>query len=268
MLFPDRGMISINNFLTTPGFFRNDRVMKQRSILTAAVFASCLLVLTVVAGPEPLPSGKEMKQVAPLPPPPPECSWTGFYLGIHGGGEFGHSETADFVTGRSFGYHESGFNGGGQFGYNWQWHCLVLGPEFDFGYMNLDGKGSEHPFTGVHGETDSDFYTTLRGRIGMTLDWHGCWLVYGTGGAIGLDYTTRFHVDPDFFDARRSDFDWGYTLGGGVERMLTRHWSVKTEYLYFSLDDQSFSNTQSGITGHFNAETTGHIVRAGLNYKF
>jgi len=42
------------------------------------------LALTAVAGPEPMPSGKEMKQVAPAPP---ECdyTWTGFYFGGNAG---------------------------------------------------------------------------------------------------------------------------------------------------------------------------------------
>jgi len=253
--------------------------MKQLIRLMGVVFACGALGTTAFAGTETY-SGKEMKQVAPAPPP--MCEWGGFYVGLHAGGQFGHSETAEsftveglgMETGPKFGYSESGFNGGGEFGYNWQWNWLVLGPEFDVGYMNLEGRGT--PATGFHGETDSDFYTTLRGRIGVALDWHGCWLIYGTGGAIGTNYTTRFHIDSIDFDARTSDFDWGYTVGGGIERKLTPHWSVKAEYLYFSLDDQSFQNTRTLLiadefrtfTGRFTGETFGHIIRAGLNYKF
>ena len=240
--------------------------MNQLIRLMGVLTVGSALATAAFAGTE-MYSGKESKVVAPAPPP--MCEWGGFYVGLHAGGEFGHSETFDGVVDRRFGYDESGFNGGLQFGYNWQWHWLVLGPEFDVGYMDLQGKGLEPGFGDtVHGKTDSDFYTTLRGRIGVTLDWHGCWLVYATGGAIGVNYTTRFHIDPDFFDARRSDFDWGYTVGGGIERRLTPHWSVKAEYLYFNLDDQNFGNTQSGVTNHLNGETFGHIVRAGLNYKF
>jgi outer membrane immunogenic protein len=244
--------------------------MKQPSPL-AIVFSFCvMLATTALAGEE----FKESKAV--VPPPPPMCDWTGFYLGLHAGGEFGHSETFDSVTDLRFGYEESGFNGGGQLGYNFQWNCIVLGAEFDAGYMNLNGSGDEpHPPVApgfiVRGETDSDFYTTLRGRLGVAPG-NGCWLLYATGGVIGVNYTTRFHVTldgNDFFDARDSDFDWGYTVGGGIERKIfNRHWSMKVEYLYFALDDQSFGNTQSGVTAHFDTHTFGHIVRAGLNYSF
>src|SRR5439155_12426661 len=117
--------------------------MKQ-VIRIIGVLSTCSALATgAFAGTE-MYSGKESKAVAPAPTPT-LCDWTGFYVGLHAGGQFGHSETGETFTveglgtemGPKFGYSESGFNGGGQFGYNWQWHCLVLGPEFDVGYMNL-----------------------------------------------------------------------------------------------------------------------------------
>jgi opacity protein-like surface antigen len=50
--------------------------------------------------------------------------------------------------------------------------------------------------------------------------------------------------------------------------MLGHHWTVKAEYLYFSLGDDHFSGVSGGTRYGFDAETQGHIVRAGLNYKF
>src|SRR6266850_8552542 len=119
--------------------------MKQLIRLTILFCACAALALTAVAGPEPLPSGKEMKQVAPAPLP--ECNWSGFYIGLNVGGQWGHSEdrdldaysTADF--GNIWGYDESGVIAGGTVGYNYQWNWLVLGIEGDLGYMNIDGSG-------------------------------------------------------------------------------------------------------------------------------
>jgi opacity protein-like surface antigen len=222
----------------------------------------------LLAGTGSFQDSKDIKEVAPVQPQTDLCDWSGFYVGMHSGGQFGRSQTHDFATGRVFGYEESGFNGGLQFGYNFQWHWVVVGPEFDAGYMNLNGRGDETRFPGVHGETDSDFYATLRGRVGARLNGGGCWLVYATGGAIGLNYTNRYHVDPNFFDARGNDFDWGYCVGGGIERMLARHWSVKAEYLYFNLAEQSFGEPIGGVPVDFRGETQGHILRAGLNYRF
>lgn len=243
--------------------------MIKQALLTTIV--SCVVAVgsdPTFAGTAVVRDSKDAKQIATEPAPPPICDWTGFYVGVHSGGQFGDSATHDFATGRVFGYDESGFNGGLQLGYNFQWNWLVLGPEFDVGYMNVQGRGEEPNFAGVHGETDSDFYTTMRGRVGVKLNCGGCWLLYATGGAIGMNYTTRYHVDPNFFDARGNDFAWGYTLGGGVERKIGEHWSVKAEYLYFKTDEQSFGEPIAGVPLDFRAETRGHIIRAGLNYHF
>lgn len=258
--------------------------MKQIVRLTILFFACAALVLTAVAGPEPISGGKEMKQVAPAPSP--ECNWTGFYIGLNVGGQFGHSETFDldhFDFNRDngeWGYSESGVVASGQLGYNFQWNRIVIGPEFDLGYMNLEGSANPKPdnpvFNGNRGETDSDFYTTMRGRIGFTLD---CWLIYATGGAIGVNYSTRMIDDcntgpcgPFLINTSRTDFEWGYTVGGGVERLIGRHWSLKADYLFFALDKQDFSGFETGVgvaaPFHFQAKTEGHIVRAGLNFHF
>src|SRR5437763_9314656 len=159
--------------------------MKQLIRLTILFCACAALALTVVAGPEPLPSGKEMKEVAPAPLP--ECNWSGFYIGLNVGGQWGHSENKDLddwnFPDKPWGYHESGVVAGGQVGYNFQWNWIVLGIEGDFGYMNLDGSGVEpgSPGNDTCGETDSGFYTKIRGRLGISF---GDWLFYGTGGGI------------------------------------------------------------------------------------
>ena len=262
------------------------RAMKQLIRLTILSSACAALTLTAVAGPESLPSGKEMKQVAPAPLP--ECNWTGFYIGLNVGGQFGHSEDLDLddynFQGQLWGYHESGVIAGGQVGYNWQWRWLVLGVEGDAGYMNLDGRAVQPAARTSNddtvGSTDSDFYTTIRGRLGVAFN---SWLIFGTGGAIGVNYEQRLRDDCDdlsvgcglgLIDARKYDFDWGYTVGGGVEKMIGCHWSIKSEYLYYSLDTRTFSGVETGPVPafgdrfRFRGETTGHIIRAGLNYKF
>jgi outer membrane immunogenic protein len=250
--------------------------MKSLTHLTIAVFASSVLALTVVAGPEPVSSGKEMKEVAPVPPPP--CDWTGFYIGLNAGGQFGHSETKDlddyWNVDRPWGYHESGFVGGGQAGYNYQWRWLVLGPEIDLGYMNLHGHGIEpdtnFPPSGPNtGASSSDFYATFRGRVGVAVD---SWLFYATGGGIGVNYETKDYDPGENFYGSAKNFDWGYCVGGGIERKIGCHWSVKVEYLYFDLGKETFTGSsptyQPGNSFRFDADTAGHIVRAGLNFHF
>jgi outer membrane immunogenic protein len=254
--------------------------------IVAFIAVACLA--TSSAGPQIISGSKEMKEVAPAPAP--ECDWTGFYIGVHAGGQWGHSEDRDldaFATanfGDEWGYDQSGAVAGAQLGYNWQWHWLVLGPEMDLGYMNLDGKGVSD-FDRVNfnsdtpGSTSGDFYATFRGRIGVAL---GKFLIYGTGGGIVANYETNVDEDCNLFPcgsiplhAHKQQFDWGWTGGGGVEFMIGCHWTIKAEYLHFKLDDQDFSGNQQDFTFtpinqfHFTGiGAEGNIVRGGLNYKF
>jgi outer membrane immunogenic protein len=152
---------------------------------------------------------------APLPAPAPVYNWTGWYAGVNAGASFGHVKT-DFndgpvslsngtVTGTftpGIGFdttYPSGFIGGGQIGYNWQYSPLiVVGIEADFqGALERDSENLNRPFTapatfsngtlglsaggtaGTSYTTQIDWFGTVRGRIGY---------VWGNGGV--LSYVT------------------------------------------------------------------------------
>ena len=65
----------------------------------------------------------------------------------------------------------------------------------------------------------------------------------------------------------------GWTVGGGLEYAFTNNLSVKAEYLYYDLGKRKVPvNLQpvgpAGGSYVSRFENTGHIVRAGLNYRF
>lgn len=252
--------------------------MKTLTRFLIITFVSTGLALVAFAGPEPMRDYKD-KVVAPVPPP---CDWQGFYIGGHIGGQWGESATTDLdgynlVRNDRSRYDESGFIGGGQAGYNFQWKWLVVGVEGDLGFMDLDGKGIQPasvPF--FHSDTiagtNGDFYATFRDRIGVAFN-H--WLFYATGGGIAVDYRTSV-VDTNptapgvgTINAHEQELDWGWCAGGGVEYQITCHWSVKGEYLHFDLDNQDFhAVANTGADFHWSAQTKGDIARAGINYHF
>jgi len=95
-------------------------------------------------------SGKEMKQVAPAPPPC--CDWSGAYVGLFGGYKFSVVDTNLDLNGNwdieglhdfhqrveSAGSQDLDNDGGelgGLVGYNWQFGCWVLGVEAAGGYL-------------------------------------------------------------------------------------------------------------------------------------
>jgi outer membrane immunogenic protein len=273
--------------------------MKQLIRLTILFCACVALALTVVAGPEPLPSGKEMKQVAPAPP---ECdfNWTGFYIGLNVGYGWGNADTdfdplPDPVTffslePQSLNPDPSGFIGGGQIGYNFQWNWLVLGVETDFQGTDMEGHDRRQPFDDITGSIANgnpdvfleahermQWFGTARARIGFVPMCR--LLVYATGGlAYGnVDYSAQTNFDNGVtYPVSFSETNLGWTVGGGFEWALTHHWSVRAEYLYYDLGDHSrtepklFGGVPTGgvdfVRNTF--ETTGNIVRGGLNFKF
>jgi outer membrane immunogenic protein len=257
--------------------------MKALTYSLIAIFACAVLTFTGYAGPEPIRDYKDAKTVVPVVE---GCNWTGFYIGATGGGVFGDSDATDiddynvvFGADRSWSYDASGFTGGIQIGYNHQWKWLVLGIEGDLGYLGLDGAGRQpgSPGDDTFGKTDSDVYTTFRGKVGVAFN---CFMLYFTGGGIGIN--TEFSVidDDDIPPAGTAlghggvnEFQWGYTLGGGGEYAFNRHWSVKMEYLFFSLERERFafngvSQIGTPFVTNFDTQTDGHILRGGLNYRF
>jgi outer membrane immunogenic protein len=175
-------------------------------------------------------------------------NWTGFYVGINGGGGWGRSEfTAPFPTGS---FDTSGGLVGGTVGYNWQMGQLVFGLEGDIDWSGIKGSAV---CVGTTCETRNDWLGTARGRIGYAFD---RFLPYITGGAAfgnvkntvaGIGSTDQANV--------------GWTIGGGLEASIAGPWSAKVEYLYVDLGD---SGSVLGSTADFRS----NVVRAGLNYRF
>jgi outer membrane immunogenic protein len=181
----------------------------------------------------------------------------------------------------------SGFIGGIQIGYNHRIDRLVVGLETDFSYFGLKGNATASglatsgtpsttdPFTSAQSQR-MDWLATLRARLGYAAS--DALLLYATGGlAVGKveDSTLlRFFTigGTTFFGARSSTLA-GWTAGGGGEYRVGGNWTVKIEYLYFDLGDTVLPgidvvspNQPFQTRRHF--EHSGHIVRAGLNYRF
>jgi opacity protein-like surface antigen len=67
-------------------------------------------------------------------------NWTGFYVGIEGGGGWGFARQRDALGFNSGGYNVSGGLVGGTLGYNWQINRLVLGLEADEAWADIRGR--------------------------------------------------------------------------------------------------------------------------------
>src|SRR5437763_6476458 len=89
----------------------------------------------------------------------PVYSWTGFYLGINGGGGWGRSQWDGINK-----FDVSGGVVGGTIGYNWQFGQAVVGAEGDIDWSGI--KGSTKVLCAPGCETRSHWLSTVRGRVG------------------------------------------------------------------------------------------------------
>jgi outer membrane immunogenic protein len=256
-------------------------------------------------------------------PPPPVFTWTGLYIGGNAGGTWSNSSSVQTATVPVFAaatfapeatlssalattsvpVSNSGFIGGGQIGYNWQFNSFVAGFEADIqGIAGSIGKGAvfgsgvpvgfpaETIRSAVGANRWIDYIGTVRGRLGWAIT--PTFLAYGTGGlAYGEVKSNVAIFQQDVvtpaatFSAPYSSFGSlsntrvGWTAGGGGEWLFAPNWSLKVEYLYYDLGSVRFA--LSPLTNRFttggvawssspSATTrfTGNIVRAGLNYHF
>jgi len=197
--------------------------MKKYLLVSLAALAATSVVSASAAD---LPSRKAAPFYAP-----PAASWTGFYAGLNAGYGWGTNNNtytslwnsgswADYeissgtnsdagpIVGGAFGTNrmgmtQSGFIGGAQFGYNFQWkQNFVIGFETDIqgsgmrggsnaygvfgggsdgGLLGLTSEwGNQQGLSGSAVSAGLDYFGTARGRIGYLMT--PSLLIYGTGG--------------------------------------------------------------------------------------
>jgi outer membrane immunogenic protein len=255
--------------------------------MTKGILATLALVAlggTAFAADLPSRKGPVFAPVAPI------FTWTGFYVGVNAGVLFTDNDirtsgnAANTISNvalnrrpGSLSISDEAFTIGGQVGYNYQIGSLVVGAEADLNYVDLKSSAS---FLSSVGDPSTyrqelDYLGTARLRIGYAFDRV---LVYATGGlAYGdaknsVNFFTNTPGNALQFTGSKSDVEVGYTVGGGVEYAFTNNISLKAEYLYYDLGKSNvIVNAIPGVglnsyTARFRND--GHIVRAGLNYRF
>lgn len=217
--------------------------LKMKKVLLAS---ACLFALAAPASAADLAARPYTK--APVAPVA-VYNWTGFYLGIVGGGAWEDSSTDPKVKG--------GFVGGTA-GYNWQTGNVVFGLEADGSWADVNASATT---LGVTLTNKIDALGTVRGRIGYAVNQV---LFYGTGGYAWID--NKLSLSTLGVTVSESKLRSGWTVGAGVEAFFAPQWSVKGEYLYRSFSGETYF---TGIGLPFNTGTDSfHTVQVGVNYHF
>jgi len=265
----------------------------NKRFFVAAAFAT--VVFTSGAHAADLPR-KYVKAPVPVAAP---FSWTGFYIGAHGGGGWGQNNWQDFIDpinpanvtpGPDANYKVSGAMAGGQIGYNWQTGWTVFGIEADASWADIKGSGNNAPqiVAGVPSggvptcmqqqasgcSSKVEALGTITGRVGAAFDHTLLYMKGGAAWAITKHTVTGvglvgLGLGP--ISASTSETRWGWTIGAGLEYAFASNWSVKAEYNYIDLGSErvNFTYQPPQFTGaSANLDQVLHVAKAGVNYRF
>ena len=191
-----------------------------------------------------------------------------------------------------------GFMGGGQVGFNGQMSGFVFGAEGDFDGMSGRSRAFDLytlPATSLtSGSTvavqrfaDPNWTATLRGRAGYGINRA---LIYATGGVAWVNMRDRaFYTyaptvtgavttanpgvafGPFNTSGARENTRTGWTVGGGVELMTARNFTVGVEYRHTEVDDWNDNfqtGAPNGVSDLARMRYRDDAVLAKVNLKF
>lgn len=189
--------------------------------------------------------------------------WSGFYIGVNGGGGTSH-KCWDLVGVGAEGCHDAtGGTVGGQIGYRWQTGPLVFGVEAQGNWADLTGDNIS-PVSGDRNRTKIDAFGLFTGQIGYAFNNA---LVYVKGGGAVVDDNYSINAVNGAIIGTASESRWGGALGVGFEYGFTPNWSLGVEYDHMFLGTQTVAFT-APAGGSDNIRQDADIFTARVNYRF
>jgi opacity protein-like surface antigen len=226
--------------------------------VTAATAAGLPFVPSASAADMPAQARPAVVAVAPL--------WTGFYIGVHGGGGWGSTHISDPSLMIMFDIahiKSSGPLAGVQVGANWQFGNVVIGGEIDASWAAISGSVAAQPGLAFSAfDINYRALATGTGRVGYAA---GAWLAYAKAGIAWADLEQTNNVGtPNQRGVPHTRT--GVTAGAGMEWAFWRNLSAKVEYNFVYFGDSAISIGSPRDPG--NADHMLHLLKAGLNFRF
>ena len=198
--------------------------------------------------------------------PPPVMAaiydWSGFYIGVNGGGGWTHN-TWDLVGGGREGSHDSsGGTVGGQVGYRWQMGQIVFGLEAQGNWADFSGDNVSALF-GTRNRTKTDALGLFTGQVGYA--WNNVLLYAKGGAAVTSNKYTISNAATGAFLGSNDNTRWGGVVGAGLEYGFAPNWSLGFEYDHLFMDRQTVS---FGALGSDSIKQDADLFTARLNYRF
>jgi outer membrane immunogenic protein len=223
---------------------------------------------------------------APMAAPIAVYNWTGFYVGINGGG--GSARKCWDVTNNggalvnpalAEGCHDAtGGTVGGQVGYRWQASSWVFGVEAQGNWANFKGSNANLVFPAlIADQSKIDAFGLFTGQVGFAVN---NILFYGKGGAAvvsdkynNIALVAAGPVPAGTAFSAGSETRWGGVGGVGIEFGFAPNWSVAAEYDHLFMGNRSVTlnlipPAGTGLSGIHNIRQDVDVGTVRLNYRF
>jgi len=219
---------------------------------------------------------------APAPMIAAVYDWSGFYIGINGGGGWSRkcwdTTTPVVIVGGPViapgaeGCHDAtGGVVGGQLGYRWQAGAWVFGLEGQGDWADIKGSNASVylPFAGASNRTKIDAIGVITGQVGYA--WNNV-LFYIKGGAMGVSdkYEGYITATNAVFD-RASETRYGGAVGAGIDFGISPNLILGVDYVHGFLGnrDITFTSVTNGAVSRIDRiRQDVDIATLRLSYKF
>ena len=187
--------------------------------------------------------------------------WSGFYIGINGGGGSAHtcSQGCNNATGGTV---------GGQIGYRWQASNWVFGFEGQGNWADFSGSNVNQVFPTLTDRTKVEAFGLITGQVGYA--WNNVLGYVKGGAAVTSDKYRTFTTATGALVDSASETRWGAAVGAGLELGFAQNWTVGVEYDHLFMGHRNIIATTPA--GGFSATNRiGQDVDIGLvrlNYRF
>jgi outer membrane immunogenic protein len=204
--------------------------------------------------------GVASSDAPPTPSAPDSIAWTGLYAGVAGGAgvSFGKVNTVAGTVTSSFNSASEALLG-----------SVFAGADYQFAPYALVGVMGDISWTGLQATLD---IATPAGSTYLTATVNRQWSVMGRIGwlpapstllyaAAGYSEANLFTsgASPGTFTTRNTPFS-GFTVGPGIETVVSGGWTTRLEYRFTQFVQQDFA---PGVS----LQPSNHTIRIGLSYK-
>lgn len=211
-------------------------------------------------------------------------NWSGAYIGGFAGAVLDYSGERTVLDTSGIGSHQFTndkiwANGGIVLGYNWisasNW---TSGIEADFTFLNAKSGNLvevpvliNQPPAVLTISQQIRWLANVRGRIGFVSD-ATHWFVTGGVAWNSTDYAANVGSGAFWAQTSFNAIKTGWVAGAGVERMIGRNWSLRTEYLVYGFGEETrtvaYSPACCNPVQYSWSDSLIHQLRVGLSYKF